>query len=202
MGAAAARFGSTRSRSGLDVFLEVEGPSDLRHGFVDRCEWFAIRDLVPDVEDAGLVDRVLHLDDFGAELFVAPFAGLLADFLTDSTKKLGRLRRWGIGPLAARRELHDQLAVEHHPDPGIHDVEANALRDPKLPGLGLVNFDAGVGERLLNILNPQGFLPPMRGKTAFRSRNLTPSIPGAQISRALMLPLEGFAFGALRGSYD
>lgn len=127
---AGAWFGSTRSRSGLDVFLEVEGPSDLRHGFVNRCERFAIRDLVPDVEDAGLVDRVLDLDDFGAELFVAPFARLLADLVTDSPEKLGRLRRWGIGSLAARRELHDQLAVQHHPDPGIHDVEANALGDP------------------------------------------------------------------------
>ena len=189
MGAAGAWSGSTRSRSGLDVFLEVEGPSDIRHGFVDRVERLAVRDLMPDVQDAGLVDRVLHLDDFGAELFIAPFTRLLADLLTHSPEKLGRLRRWGIGSLAARRELHDQLAVQHDPNPGIHDVEANALGDPQLPGLGLVNFDAGVGERLLNILNPQGFLPPVRGKTAFRSRNLTPWIPGAQISRALMLPL-------------
>ena len=53
-------------------------------------------------------------------------------------------------------------------------MKANAFRDSELLVLSPVNLHPGVGERLLNVLNRQRFLPRTRRRTAFRLRNLPP----------------------------
>ncbi len=96
MGMAGASSVYARRCSGLHVLLEVEGPTNLGHGVADPGERFAIGDFMPDVEDAGFVHRIFHLDDLRAELFVAPSAGLLADLLAYSSKQLCRLCGRGV----------------------------------------------------------------------------------------------------------
>ena len=155
------------------VFFEIERPTNFGDSVVDPCERLAIGDFVPDVEDPCLVDGVFHLDDLRAGLFVAAATRLRADFLAHSAKELRRLSGRRIGALGARRELHHQPAIEHHPDSGIHDVKANALRNLKLPVLGPVDLHSGVGKRLLNLLNCQLFLPTTSAKQAFRVEERT-----------------------------